>query len=54
MRRIEHGTCLSVEVLAHSYKLSRLLDDRHGFGSLSLVRLAHKVVYIRLVSILLD
>jgi hypothetical protein len=50
----EHGTCLCVEVLAHSYKLSWLLDYRHGFGSLSWLRLAYKVVYIRLVSILLN
>jgi len=46
-------TRLCVEVLAHSDQLSRFLDDRHGFGSQSWLRLAYKVVYIRLVSILL-
>lgn len=49
-----HETCLCVEVLAHSDQLSRFLDDRHGFGSQSWLRLAYKVVYIRLVSILLN
>jgi hypothetical protein len=48
-----HDTCLCVEVLAHSDQLSRFLDDRHGFGSQSCLRLAYKVVYIRFVSILL-
>jgi hypothetical protein len=48
-----HDTCFCVEMLAHSDQLSRFLDDRHGFGSQSCLRLAYKVVYIRFVSILL-
>ena len=47
-------TCFCVEVLAHSDQLSRFLDDRHGFGSQSCLRLAYKVVYIRFVSILFN